>query len=84
MRSEYDFPEGVRGKHHRAMEAGYTITIHNADGTKVTKEVMPKEGVVILEPDVRSYFPDSESVNAILRALIKLIPSEKNQVIMQG
>jgi hypothetical protein len=44
MRSEYDFPEGVRGKHHRAMAAGYTITIHNADGTKVTKEVMPKEG----------------------------------------
>jgi len=84
MRSEYDFLDGVRGKHHRAMEAGYTTTIRNADGTKVTKEVMPKEGVVILEPDVRSYFPDSESVNAILRALIKLIPSEKNQVIMQG
>jgi len=77
MRSEYDFQDGVRGKHHRAMQAGYTITIHNADGTKVSKDVMPKEGLVILEPDVRSYFPDSESVNAILRALIKLIPSEK-------
>jgi len=73
MRSEYDFQDGVRGKHHRAMQAGYTITIHNADGRKVTKDVMPKEGLVILEPDVRSYFPDSESVNAILRALIKLI-----------
>jgi hypothetical protein len=84
MRSEYDFQDGIRGKHYNAMQAGYTITIHNADGTKVIKEVMPKEGVVILEPDVRSYFPDSESVNAMLRALIKLIPSEKNPAIMQG
>ncbi len=81
MRSEYDFSDGVRGKHHKAMETGYTITIHNADGTKVTKEVMPKEGLVILEPDVRSYFPDSESVNTILRALIKLIPNEKNPIM---
>jgi hypothetical protein len=84
MRSEYDFQDGVRGKHYRAMPAGYTITIHNADGTTVTKDVMPKEGVVILEPDVRSYFPDSESVNEILRALIRLSPTTKNPVIMQG
>jgi hypothetical protein len=78
MRSEYDFQDGVRGKHYRAMQAGYTITIHQADGTLVTKDVMPKEGVVILEPDVRSYFPDSESVNEILRALIRLSPTKKN------
>jgi hypothetical protein len=84
MRTEYDFRDGVRGKHYKAMQAGYTITIHNANGTVVTKDVMPKEGVVILEPDVRSYFPDSESVNTILRDLIKLIPTEKNPVQMQG
>jgi len=77
MRSEYDFQDGVRGKHYKAMQTGYTITIHNANGTTVTKDVMPKEGVVILEPDVRSYFPDSESVNEILRALIKISPTKK-------
>jgi hypothetical protein len=84
MRSEYDFRDGVRGKHYRTMQAGYTITIHHIDGTTVTKEVMPKEGVVILEPDVRSYFPDSESVNEILRALIKLSPTRKNSAVMSG
>ena len=84
MRNEYDFQDGVRGKHYRAMQAGYTITIHQADGTLVTKDVMLKEGVVILEPDVRSYFPDSDSVNEILRALIRLSPTKKNPVIMQG
>ncbi|MFA4911800.1 MAG: hypothetical protein WC649_12280 [Desulfobacteria bacterium] len=76
MRAEYDFTGGVRGKHYRAMQAGYTITVHKADGTTVVKEVMPKEGAVILEPDIRTYFPDSESVNRALRCLIPLLPKK--------
>jgi len=75
MRAEYDFTGGVRGKHYRAMQGGYTITIRKADGTILVKEVKPAEGAVILEPDVRQYFPDSSSVNATLRALIRLIPT---------
>ena len=80
MRAEYDFTGGVRGKHYRAMQAGYTVTIHQADGTAVTQEVKPKEGAVILEPDVREYFPDSEAVNAALRSIIKLIPKKRSSV----
>jgi hypothetical protein len=33
VRSEYDFSAGVRGKHHRAMQKGYTVTIHQTDGS---------------------------------------------------
>jgi hypothetical protein len=84
MRAEYDFAEGVRGKHYQAMQAGYTITVHQPDGNKVIKEVKPKEGVVVLEPDVQEYFPDSASVNATLRALIKLIPAEPAPVVEKG
>jgi len=76
MRTEYDFRGGVRGKHYRAMQTGYTITIHEANGTTVVKDVMPKEGTVILEPDVRAYFPDSKSVNRTLRCLIPLLPKK--------
>jgi len=76
MRTEYDFKDGVRGKHYKAMQGGYTITIHKADGTTVVKEVMPKEGAVVLEPDIRAYFPDSESVNRALRCLIPLLPKK--------
>ncbi len=68
---------GVRGKHYKAMQAGYTITIHKADGTTVVKDVMPKEGAVVLEPDIRAYFPDSESVNRTLRCLIPLLPKKR-------
>ena len=74
MRAEYDFRGGVRGKHYRAMQAGYSITVHKADGTTLVKDVMPKEGAVILEPDIHAYFPDSESVNRTLRCLIPLLP----------
>jgi len=77
MRTEYDFTGGVRGKHYKAMQAGYTITIHKADGTTVVKDVMPKEGTVVLEPDIRAYFPDSESVNRTLRCLIPLLPKKR-------
>jgi hypothetical protein len=77
MRAEYEFTGGVRGKHYRALQGGYTITIHNADGTTLVKEVKPAEGAIILDPDVREYFPDSESVNATLRSLIQLIPTKR-------
>lgn len=76
MRTEYDFRCGVRGKHYRTMQAGYTMTIRKADGTTVVKDVMPKEGIVVLEPDTRAYFPNSESVNRALRCLIPLLPKK--------
>ena len=77
MRAEYDFTGGARGKHYRAMQVGYTVTIHKADGTTVTKDVMPKGGAVVLEPDIRVYFPNSESVNRALRCLIPLLPKRR-------
>lgn len=75
MLDEYDFTNGVRGKYAKAMQAGYTITVHEEDGTTLVEEVHPK-GMIVLEPDVREYFPDSESVNRTLRSLITLIPGK--------
>ena len=84
MRAEYDFTGGVRGKHYRAMRAGYTVTIHQMDGKTVTQEFKPKEGAVILEPDVQEYFPDSASVNSALRSIIGLIPKRRFNVNEAG
>ena len=74
MRPEYDFAGGAQGKHYKDLQRGYTVTIHYADGTSSVTEVKPGEGVVVLAPDVRQYFPDSDSVNAVLRSLIGLVP----------
>lgn len=79
MRAEYDLSKmkgGVRGKYYRAFREGYTVTIHKADGTTEVRSFKPEKGVVALEPDVRMYFPDADSVNNALRSLIALIPQK--------
>ena len=83
MRPEYDFTRmqgGVRGKYYQAYRAGHTVKIHKADGTTVVQYFQLEDGAVMLEPDVREYFPDSEAVNKALRSLIALIP-QKHRVI---
>ncbi|OHB62355.1 MAG: hypothetical protein A2167_03920 [Planctomycetes bacterium RBG_13_46_10] len=42
MRAEYNFKGGIRGKHYKAMQAGYTVTIHKADGKTIVKDMTPK------------------------------------------
>ncbi len=76
MLPEYDFRGGVRGKHYRAYRQGHTVTIHKSDGTTDVQYFQLEEGAVLLEPDVRAYFPDSEAVNKVLRGLITLLPKK--------
>ncbi|MCS6840677.1 MAG: hypothetical protein RMJ54_13720 [Roseiflexaceae bacterium] len=74
---EYDFSSGVRGKHYQAYRRGYKIIVHKIDGTTEERDYTLPEGAVMLDPDVRAYFPDAEAVNTALRGLIKLIPAER-------
>lgn len=76
MRPEYDFTGGVRGKHHEALRQGYTVKVHQTDGTTLVQHFKLEEGTVVLEPDVRKYFPDSEAVNTALRCLIPLVANK--------
>ena len=81
MLPEYDFRGGVRGKHYQAYRQGHTVKIHQADGTTVVHYFTLEDGAVMLEPDVREYFPDSEAVNQALRSLIRLIPQKHETAI---
>ena len=74
--SEYDFSNGIQGKHYQEYKKGHTVTIYYEDGTKKVQKFPPENDVIILDPDVKQYFPDSESVNNALRNLIKLIPKK--------
>ncbi len=80
MRAEYDFSGGVRGKHAAAYHQGHTVTIHNKDGTTIVQNFKLEEGAVLLEPDVREYFPDAESVNNALRTLISIAPKTRKKI----
>lgn len=51
------------------------ITEMQEDGTAVSYKLPPpNDRLVMLDPDVLAYFPDSETVNRTLRSLIELIP----------
>ena len=72
IRAEYDFSKGERGKFYRPLEKGYTVRVHQKDGTTTVNHYALTEGSVLLAPDVREYFSDSQAVNEALRALICL------------
>ncbi len=73
MRREYDFRGAVRGKFYKPMHEGYTVRVHKRDGTTIIQHYKIAKGTVMLQPDVRKYFTDSESVNTALRSLITLM-----------
>ncbi|MEZ4706337.1 MAG: hypothetical protein R3A44_03985 [Caldilineaceae bacterium] len=78
MLPEYDFSgkTGVRGKYYQAYRQGHTVRVIQEDGNVITHYFTLEDGAVLLAPDVRKYFPDSDSVNQALRGLIQLIPQE--------
>ena len=71
MRAEYDFSKAERGKFYRPLDKGYAVRVKQSDGTEIVKNYTLAEGAVLLEPDVREYFPDSQSVNEALRSLMQ-------------
>jgi len=70
MRDEYDFSRGLRGKHYRGYRAGHTVRVTKADGGIEEHHFTLEDGAVMLDPDLKTRFPDSDSVNKALRALI--------------
>ena len=68
---------GVRGKYYEAYREGHKVVIHKEDGTKSVQYFKLEDGAVMLEPDVRKYFPNSEAVNKALKSLIEIIPTKR-------
>ena len=84
MRPEYDFSKGIRGKYAKTLrENGYTIRVYHGDGTFTEKRVLG-EKTILLEPDVSEYFPNSESVNRVLRTLISILPDKRRVGVRRG
>lgn len=81
MRREYDFTGGTRGKHYKHYRQGHSVRVEQANGLIVEHHFSVKDGAVILDPDVREYFPDAKSVNRALRSLIALVPSKAARIV---
>ena len=80
MKAEYDFSKmkgPARGKYLKAYRAGHKVEVHHADGVTSVQLFKLEDGAVMLEPDVRKYFPNSDSVNKALRSLIQCVSSKR-------
>ena len=69
LRAEYDFSQGVRGKHFRDYRAGHSVRVKKTDGSVEEHHFTLADGAVMLDPDLKARFPDSEAVNNALRSL---------------
>lgn len=74
MLAEYDFSNSIRGKHAEAYGNEVLVTIHKADGTTEQRSYSMPEGAVVVDSDLRPYFPNAKAVNRALRVLVELIP----------
>jgi len=82
MLPEYDFKNmsgGVRGKYYKAYREGHAVKIHREDGHTDIRHFTLEDGAVMIEPDVKEFFPNSESVNRALRCLIPLLSKNKQE-----
>ena len=83
MLREYDFAgmEGIRGKYYKAYRAGHTVRVHKSNGSINVRYFTLKDGAVMLEADLRQYFPTDEAVNSALRSLVALIPTKSKRKV---
>jgi hypothetical protein len=61
------------------LRAEYDFDYRNARPNRFAGSISSKQILVRLDPDVSQVFTSSESVNAILRALITAMPKSANQ-----
>jgi hypothetical protein len=71
MRDDYDFSNARRGGHYREYREGHNVRVFEDDGSAEVRHFTLAEGAVMLDPDVKVAFPDSDAVNRALRSLVK-------------
>jgi hypothetical protein len=75
-----DFSGGIRGKHCAAYRRGHTVKVRQDDGTITVQKFIPDSDAVLIDRDVRDYFPDAASINNALRTLIGIIPHKHRKM----
>lgn len=58
-----------------------TVAVQH-DGTVAVQRFIPDKDAVVLDKDVKAFFPNAEAVNNALRTLINIIPNKRKQVTM--
>ncbi|MCX6153500.1 MAG: hypothetical protein NT007_05015 [Candidatus Kapabacteria bacterium] len=72
----YDFSKGVRGKHFKQMQEGYTVTEFSPNKEEYQKQIAEQTNYMKIDKDVSEIFKTSEEINNALRAIIAAIPKQ--------
>ena len=75
-----DFSGGLRGKHSAAYRRGHTVKVRQDDGPITVQKFVPDTDAVVIDRDIRTYFPDAASINNALRSLIGIIPHKRRKM----
>jgi len=76
--AEYDFSNGIRGKHYKSLLDGYTITVYSPNKEAYTQNLAEKFRYIKIDKDISEYFQTSEEVNNALRALVSVFPKKSS------
>ena len=77
LRAEYNFRNAVRGRHHKPLNKGYTVEVHQSDGTTVVQNYKLEEGAVmrpeftpsiVADPDALALTPHPAPPSSALRS----------------
>lgn len=63
-----------------SVDPPHTVEVYHGDGQTTTHLLAPAGQTIVLDADVHSFFPDSETVNRVLRSLITLIPQQQGDL----
>ena len=69
----------IRRIYGEEIERSHTVRITGKNGDVTVHHYKMEDGAIMLAPDVRAYFPDADTVNNVLRALIPALQKVKAQ-----
>ncbi len=77
---EYDFSNGIRGKHYKEFACGYTVTVYSPNKSTCDKQIVKKSNFIQIDEDIQDYFKNPKEVNNALRTYIHTkYKTKKNQ-----
>ena len=81
MLPEYNLKgkKGIRRIYGEEIERSHTVRITEENGDVTVHHYKAEDATITLAADVLAYFPDSDTVNNVLRALIPAIQKAKAQ-----
>jgi hypothetical protein len=79
--TEYDFSNGIRGKHYKKFQDGFTVTVYSPNKETYLLNKKEKINYIKIDKDISKYFRTSDEINNALRAILSAIPKKQKLAV---